>query len=45
MLQGLDPVMSTIVADLDEVTDFRRTKKQNIKWDLKHGEKYGQISK
>jgi hypothetical protein len=44
MLQGLDPVMETIVHDLNSVTDFRFMKALNAKWDYKNGARFGKIN-
>jgi len=43
MLQGLDPVMETIVHDLDMVTDFRGMGKLNHMWDMRNGRRFGKI--
>jgi len=43
MLQGLDPVMSTIVHDLRKVSDFRNMRVMNAKWDHHNSHKYGKI--
>lgn len=43
MLQGLDPVMETIVSDLNRVTDFSNIKRMNKKWELKHSAAFGPI--
>ena len=43
MLQGLDPVMETIVHDLDMVTNFRGMGHLNHIWDMKNGRKFGTI--
>ena len=43
MLQGLDPVMETIVHDLDMVTDFRGMGQLNHIWDMKNGRRFGTI--
>lgn len=44
MMQGLDPVMETIVDDLNKVTDFSKMNRLNDKWDLSHGGEYGNIN-
>jgi len=44
MMQGLDPVMETIVSDLNKVTNFDKMNKLNDKWDVKHGADFGNIN-
>jgi len=44
MLQGLDPVMETIVHDLNQVTDFRYIKELNHDWDMDNGARFGKIN-
>lgn len=43
MLQGLDPVLENIVADLDHVTDFRSIDFYNQVWNYKNADRFGTI--